>query len=52
MPSDFRWHSFLVSAGYLPDTEEVVQSDWGEQVYKKEIRNNENVYFKPGYEYP
>ena len=21
MPSDFRWHSFLVSAGYLPDTE-------------------------------
>ena len=20
MPSDFRWHSFLVSAGYLPDT--------------------------------
>ena len=22
MPSDFRWHSFLVSAGYLPDTYE------------------------------
>ena len=22
MPSDFRWHSFLVSAGYLPDTTE------------------------------
>ena len=21
MPSDFRWHSFLVSAGYLPDTQ-------------------------------
>lgn len=21
MPSDFRWHSFLVSAGYLPDTD-------------------------------
>lgn len=20
MPSDFRWHFFLVSAGYLPDT--------------------------------
>ena len=20
MPSDFRWHSFLVSADYLPDT--------------------------------
>ena len=20
MQSDFRWHSFLVSAGYLPDT--------------------------------
>ena len=24
MPSDFRWHSFLVSAGYLPDTESVI----------------------------
>ena len=23
MPSDFRWHSFLVSAGYLPDTRKV-----------------------------
>lgn len=21
MPSDFRWHSFLVSADYLPDTD-------------------------------
>lgn len=21
MPSDFRWHFFLVSAGYLPDTD-------------------------------
>lgn len=31
--------------------EEVAQSDWGEQVYKKEIRDNENIYFKPGYEY-
>ena len=26
MPSDFRWHSFLVSAGYLPDTVELVPS--------------------------
>ena len=26
MPSDFRWHSFLVSAGYLPDTKESVKS--------------------------
>lgn len=32
--------------------EEVDQGDWGEQVYKKEIRDNENIYFKPGYEYP
>ena len=24
MPSDFRWHSFLVSAGYLPDTEKML----------------------------
>lgn len=31
--------------------EEVNQSDWGEQIYKKEIKNNENVYFKPDYEY-
>lgn len=31
--------------------EEVKQSDWGEQVYKKEIKNNLNVYVKPGYEY-
>ena len=23
MPSDFRWHSFLVSAGYLPDTDDI-----------------------------
>lgn len=32
--------------------EEVDRDDWGEQVYKKEIRNNKNIYFKPGYEYP
>ena len=25
MPSDFRWHSFLVSAGYLPDTLEIIK---------------------------
>lgn len=31
--------------------EEVAQGDWGEQVYKKEIRDNKNIYFKPGYEY-
>ena len=31
--------------------EEVNQDDWGEQVYKKEIRDNENIYFKPKYEY-
>jgi len=31
--------------------EEVEQSDWGEQVYKKEIKDNKNLYFKPGYEY-
>ena len=27
MPSDFRWHSFLVSAGYLPDTPSVTVTD-------------------------
>ena len=26
MPSDFRWHSFLVSAGYLPDTRKIQDS--------------------------
>ena len=31
--------------------EEVSSSDWGEQVYKKEIKDNSNVYLKPGYEY-
>lgn len=31
--------------------EEVPQETWGEQVYKKEIRDNKNLYFKPGYEY-
>ena len=29
MPSDFRWHSFLVSAGYLPDTIDTSEKgDW------------------------
>uniref|UniRef100_UPI004055D850 tautomerase family protein n=1 Tax=Acetatifactor sp. TaxID=1872090 RepID=UPI004055D850 len=31
--------------------EEVKQEDWGEQVYKKEIKDNKNLYFKPNYEY-
>lgn len=31
--------------------EEVSRSDWGEQVYKKEIKDNSNVYLKPSYEY-
>ena len=29
MPSDFRWHSFLVSAGYLPDTEKDLKTTPG-----------------------
>ena len=36
-----------VSVGF----EEVNRYDWGEQVYKKEIKDNENIYFKPDYEY-
>lgn len=36
-----------VSVGF----EEVNRCDWGEQVYKKEIKDNENIYFKPDYEY-
>ncbi len=31
--------------------EEVNRSDWGEQVYKKEIKDNANIYLKPDYEY-
>lgn len=31
--------------------EEVSRNDWGEQVYKKEIKDNTNVYLKPEYEY-
>jgi len=32
--------------------EEVEKANWGEQVYKKEIRDNmENIYFKPNYKY-
>ena len=35
MPSDFRWHSFLVSAGYLPDTNEVFNNP--DNTYKDEF---------------
>lgn len=31
--------------------EEVNRGDWGEQVYKKEIKDNPNLYVKPDYEY-
>lgn len=31
--------------------EEVNRGDWGEQVYKKEIKDNLNLYVKPDYEY-
>ena len=31
--------------------EEVSRSDWGEKVYKREIKDNEAVYLKPDYEY-
>lgn len=30
--------------------EEVHPNDW-EEVYKKEIKDNKNIYFKPNYEY-
>ena len=30
--------------------EDVQPEDWMEQVYDKEIRNNENVFVKPDYE--
>ena len=31
--------------------EEVSRSDWGEKVYKREIKDNEAVYLKSDYEY-
>lgn len=31
--------------------EEVNRSDWGEQVYKREIKDNPNIYVKPNYVY-
>lgn len=31
--------------------EEVSKADWGEAVYKREIKDNEAVYLKPNYEY-
>ena len=31
--------------------EEVNRSDWGEQVYKREIKDNPNLYVKSDYEY-
>lgn len=31
--------------------EEVKQSDWEEQIYKREIKDNSNIYVKPDYEY-
>ena len=31
--------------------EEINRSDWGEQIYKREIKDNPNIYVKPDYEY-
>ena len=31
--------------------EEVEKRDWGEKVYKAEIKDNPNIYHKPDYEY-
>ncbi len=31
--------------------EEVPREEWGEKVYKAEIRDNANIYHKPKYEY-
>ena len=42
MPSDFRWHSFLVSAGYLPDTKGMsVSASIGERL--KYAQNDEKT---------
>lgn len=31
--------------------EEIDRNDWGEQVYKKEIKDKPNIYVMPNYEY-
>lgn len=31
--------------------EEVSEEEWGEKVYKAEIRDNPNLYYRPDYEY-
>lgn len=31
--------------------EEVLREDWGDKVYKAEIKDNPNLYYKPDYEY-
>lgn len=31
--------------------EEVPREDWGEQVYKAEIKDNPNLYHRPDYDY-
>jgi len=31
--------------------EEISRSDWGDKVYKREIKDNDAVYLKPNYEY-
>ncbi len=41
MPSDFRWHSFLVSAGYLPDTDYLIMNIIGLQ---RSCENNSDLY--------
>ena len=41
MPSDFRWHSFLVSAGYLPDTKKLRGKDY---IIKQQFINYIELY--------
>ena len=31
--------------------EEIPREEWGEKVYKAEIKDNPNIYHKPDYEY-
>ena len=31
--------------------EEIPREEWGEKVYKTEIKDNVNIYHKPNYEY-
>ena len=46
MPSDFRWHSFLVSAGYLPDTFQTIKTIKNFPLLNSQIEPNQSHFIK------